>query len=476
MSLFNKKHLIFLFVVFFAFGNKVYANIEINEVQISPTNERFIELYNSGSSDVTLTGYYIQRKTETGSNFSSLVSKTYFEGITIKTDSYLVISKTEDMNSDILVGNLTLTKSNSIQLKKSSNEIVDNLSWVDIPDNKSYQNIGGEWTISTPTPGEANSSGGDTSSGAEDNSSDLTYSLYTENDPEAIKITTKIISPKTVTTGIPFSIGSLTASNTGLTYSVGKYIWNLGDGRVIELGKSSPFDYTYEYSGEYVVTLSYYESILNEVADATSKMTIKVIPSGVTISSVGNGADPFIELENKSSYDVDLSKWTVIGENHYFNIPDGTIILPKKKIKLSPKITGFMGDDMESVNIMNPSKDIIATYPIKTKKVPQTLASNVSKSSTSQNNITLSNNNESKNQDFSRYTEVINLNDLSANAGDIKDVSRSTYALIGLFVVIGFGVASFWLVKKKGRNEEVEDYIEEGLEKEIRAEDMTIIE
>jgi len=66
------------FAFLFSF-NLARAGVIINEVQLSPTEERFIELYNPGGSSVELTGWYIQRKTETGSAFGSLVSKTYFE-------------------------------------------------------------------------------------------------------------------------------------------------------------------------------------------------------------------------------------------------------------------------------------------------------------------------------------------------------------------------------------------------------------
>jgi hypothetical protein len=107
-------------------------NILISEVQISPINQRFIELYNPNDFDIDLTGYYIQRKTKTG-DFTSLVSKTNFEGKIIKAKSYFLISKENLPNADIVI-NLTLTDANTIQLKNNKGDIVDKVGWGDASD------------------------------------------------------------------------------------------------------------------------------------------------------------------------------------------------------------------------------------------------------------------------------------------------------------------------------------------------------
>jgi hypothetical protein len=103
--------------------------ILISEIQISPTNQRFIELYNPNNFDLDLTGYYLQRKTQSGSSFTSLVSKTYFEGKIIKAKSFLLISREALASSDIILPNLTLTDSNTIQLKDKDGNVIDLVGW-----------------------------------------------------------------------------------------------------------------------------------------------------------------------------------------------------------------------------------------------------------------------------------------------------------------------------------------------------------
>jgi len=56
-----KTKIIFILVfcaLFFGF-KQAYASVIINEVELNPTGERFIELYNPDSSIVDLTDWYL---------------------------------------------------------------------------------------------------------------------------------------------------------------------------------------------------------------------------------------------------------------------------------------------------------------------------------------------------------------------------------------------------------------------------------
>ncbi len=412
--------------MFFCSASFANANIIINEVQLNPTEDRFIEIYNSSSSSVDLTDWYIQRKTATGSSFGSLISKTYFEGKNIEANDYFLISKNEMTNADIVYDSLTLTDSNTIQIKNPNQEVVDKVGWGDVSDcgevcapnpvdGKSIGRISdGSWVIASSTPRAQNiePDGGEEEENPNDETNTNTTS--TKDEPLILKITTKIISPKMVTAGIPFSLSSLTTTNRGETYAVGRYVWNLGDGMISESNKSDSFTYLYEYPGEYILTLSYFDSFLSKEPDSTNRVTIKVVSSEVYISSVGNEADPFIEIENKSNYEVLLSSWRLVGGIHYFIIPDGTTILPNKKIKFSPKITGFTAEDIKYVVIKNLSQEIVATYPLETKK---SIKKKISSISTDASNNLLPLNNLPDNSSL-KDSQVVNLNDLGANVSE----------------------------------------------------------
>ena len=58
MKIFNLKYVLILSALFILPTSLIESAVLINEVQIKPTEDRFIELYNSGSSEVDLTGWY----------------------------------------------------------------------------------------------------------------------------------------------------------------------------------------------------------------------------------------------------------------------------------------------------------------------------------------------------------------------------------------------------------------------------------
>jgi len=109
-------------------------SILISEIQIYPTENRFIELYNPNDFSIDLTNWYLQRKTQTGASFSSLISKTYFNGKTIGANSYFLISRSSLANSDIVLSSLTLSEANVIQLKDANGDVVNKVGWGDTSD------------------------------------------------------------------------------------------------------------------------------------------------------------------------------------------------------------------------------------------------------------------------------------------------------------------------------------------------------
>jgi len=461
------KNLTVLLVMFLSWVGIAHANVTINEFVSHPDQDQkeWVELINTTGNKIDLTGWKL---TELSSPSTIPVEK-----------DLLLLSGIID---DILVFDVGTTKLNDggdsiglyngetlvTRITYGTDATVKNYS-IDLVApiiGKSGALISGDWlTNQDPTKRSLNSNT-DTEINMSSSEEDDSVSSDSKKELEVLKITTKIISPKIVVSGIPFSVNSLTTTNRGKTYAVGKFIWNFGDGMKSEVRESGPFDYIYEYPGEYILTLSYFDNSFVEVPDAIDRIIIKVIPSDIYISSVGPSSDPYVEIENKSKYDTDLSGWNILAGEHYFVFPKGTNILQGKKIKLSPKITGFNGEDIKYVIITNPNKEVIATYPIERKKI-------ISKSSGSNNvgySASVVDSKLKNDSSPSVDSQVINLNNLEASAGGSKiNISKLAYSFIGLLIIIILGLVSFLSIKKK---KEVSDYVE----KDIRAEDMTIIE
>lgn len=456
MNFNGKKYYILFVLIFFSWVNIIHANVVIKEVNLDPVGERFIKLYNNSDSSQDLTKWSIKRKSSGGIEYPLLASSR-LEGKIIEGNSYFFIVNENTYTGDIIpdatwAKSYTFSDNNTVLLYDQNNKLIDNF-------------IVSKNTSNTDDTSD-DSSDADTASSS--NYSDNTNTTSSKKEePEIFKITTKIISPKVVVAGIPFTLDSLTTTNRGITYMVGKFIWNFGDGNNIQVNRAEPFEYTYDYEGEYVLSLSYFDNSFTSIPDSSNKIIIKVIPSDIYISSVGSYTDPYIELDNKSSYDMDISNWIINGVNRSFTIPKGTIISKGNKIKLSPKITGFNGEDIKYVNITNPDREVVATYPTEKKKVIRNISTS---NNSSYKEIPKVNSVLENNTDKIEDSNIINLNDLGASASDSKvNISNSTFSIIGLFVVIGIGLTSFLLIKRK---KNIGDYVD----REVRAEDINIIE
>lgn len=379
--MFKKLALVLLgFAFLFLGARSVHAEVLINEVQLSPTGERFIELYNSGGSPIDLTGWYIQRKTATGSDFGSLVSNTNFEGKTINAHGYFVISRSSLNNSNIILSSLTLTESNTVQIKNLSQEVVDKIGWGDGCDSSCAPNPtdgesiqrdqGGSLITATPTPGVANENVSVAKTSFDTNTTNgenISTQDTSEPKQKATEVSTtmkvKILANTLAFTGQPLKMKTNIFGYSNENVVLGRAYWNFGDGSSLEqINKFEEFYHTYYYPGEYAVFLEYYAGPFSKVPEASNKMTIKVLSTTVTISKVGDQKDFFIELSNSASSDIDISNWVINSNGKIFILPKNSVIMSKKLMTIPGKITGFAYGDQSNLKLFSSTGELIFDY------------------------------------------------------------------------------------------------------------------
>ncbi|MEI7764999.1 MAG: lamin tail domain-containing protein [bacterium] len=395
--------LVFSFL-FFGFSF-VHAEVIINEVQIKPVGESFIELYNSGDASVDLTGWSIKRKTTSGTEYS-LVSQSRLLGKIISASSYFLLvnegSYTGSTISDATwATSYSLANDNAITLYNGSN-IVSKTGWGDInindcditcapnpADGQSVQKSSTSWIVAIPTPKMVNGNSSVvvpvvTSSGGV--GLPIIPTTTTEVKPKVIeipKIKTKIIAKTLAYVGIPIDLEVSTLGYSGELLRYGKYYWNFGDGdsREVNANQNIKFSHTYYYEGDYEITLEYYSNAYGDIPDTVNKFVVKVIPATISISKVGDEKDFFIELSNNSDYDIDISKWLIASFSKSFVLPKNTNFGSKSKMILSPKVTNFTVEDKKTLKLFKPTGEIAFDFstPAEIKVNPVLLKTNSNK-------------------------------------------------------------------------------------------------
>ncbi len=195
--------------------------------------------------------------------------------------------------------------------------------------------------------------------------------------------------------------------------------------------------------------------------------------------------NPYIEVENKSNIELDLSGWRVRGVTHTASITDGTILLPSKKLKLSPRVTAMTFADIQTVALLNPSGVVVSTYPekaVEAKSASTTSAKEVEEESGTQSTDTDDTGKSATTKvvlGIKKAAPVVNLNTLTASAAgaipsedkesDTKKSPSPLYPYLGFFAVLIVGASVTIVLQKKGLG----SLSEEGL---INAEDITILD
>jgi hypothetical protein len=402
----KKLILVFVGVIFFS-GRLVFANVIINEIMYNPTQDdaynEWIELYNTDSSqsqdlsNLTLCGTaiksgYVEKNSSSVSNDGGMLlgagqyaiitdggsGTQVYDNFSIPSNALALHVDSSSICSGLSNSGTTVTLGGS-----STNSISYTYNEGANGDGNSLQLVNGSWVAATPTPGAQNiasstvttSSNTNTSSvvvggglpANDSNNNDISsVTSTTNNQTEVQNIKTEIAGKTLGFVGLPISLNATTFGTSGEKIYFGKYFWNFddGDSKEISLTDSQPFTHTFYYPGDYVVSLDYYQNYYgsNLVPDATSQINIKIIPTDISISNVGDDKDFFVELTNNTDYNADISGWVLSSAQKSFSFPKNTIIISKQKMMISPKVTNFSINDKNTLKLMDSGGNTIFNY------------------------------------------------------------------------------------------------------------------
>lgn len=292
--------------------SSTYPKILISEVQISPIQDRFVELYNPNSQDINLTNWYLQRKTAHAVSWNSFVSSTKFEEKIIYSKSHFLIASSSD--ADIILS-LTLSEDNSLALKNPSGEIVDLIGWGQAPEYETSP-------IANPLLGKTLSRKWDENNqiyqDTDNNSTDFEIqspSPKNKNQNQEIinqpPIANFIFFPQnTFSDELILFDASFSSDSDGFIL---EYLWDFGDGTIITSTQATT---TYSYSGlknEYLVQLQITDDKGATSSTSTAiKITTPKFAENIIITEVlFLGNQEFVEIYNPTNEEIFIGNWYI---------------------------------------------------------------------------------------------------------------------------------------------------------------------
>ncbi len=488
----------FVFVLFFITPKLLGAQVVINEVQLSPVGERFVELYNQSDEDVDLTGWYIQRKTSVDGDNLSLVSKTKLENKTIGANSFFIISKND---GDVVLDTFTLGDSNILQIRNGTKEedIKDVISWGGLSncnticesdlikkyEGKSLQRFGPSWSVADPTPGKSNvlnntnNTNNSNTSNNNTNTQNSSTSLTTDvkkKEKIIYDVKTYLNVPEFAFVGIPIKLSAHTTGRDGGKSFYGKYFWNFGDGSFVqgEIKDVSDLEHIYYYSGEYEINLNFYEPFSEiDKPNTTNTFNIKVVPVELEVKNIKEDNNLFIEIVNNSSYPLDISSWYLRGGGKTFVFPLGTKIKAKSKIVIPPQISLFnisLYDkvflfDKEGINRSFEKENNNNIVSITPKQQIFVNANNLHQSQNTHQNNNIQN---TKNPDlFSENNQNLSANVLN-NPTIEKNKNKSWIYVVFFLLLIGVAFGIYFIrIWQRKNSKETQEKTEDGSDFDI---------
>ncbi|PIP30074.1 hypothetical protein COX26_00655, partial [Candidatus Jorgensenbacteria bacterium CG23_combo_of_CG06-09_8_20_14_all_54_14] len=305
-----------------------FPKILINEIQLasaSSTRDEFVELYNPNDSSVDLTDWYLQKKTVSGSSFSTFAPAALFASKTIPARGYFLIAHPSSTFAADIFTSYGVADNNTLALKNPNGEIVDKIGWGEAHDCENGCSLNPEVNQSIQRKFQ-----NDTFIDNGNNAND--FEIQDCPSPKTrlgnCPASTPNTAPSavfTVSPPLPLVNQTVTfdaSSSTDAQGAIVLYSWDFGDGQNTSSTQATS-THSYLASGNYTVRLVVFDnnnssSTISSILSVASS-TEPVAPSGahVLISEVMAGAsgadagDEFIELYNPTDAAVDLSGWSL---------------------------------------------------------------------------------------------------------------------------------------------------------------------
>lgn len=356
-----KNKYILMFFILVGLFTKDCSALQIKNIHIgNVASDRWIEVYNDGEDISDLTSYKI---IDSGGDSKHTIidmsgTKSFLKGSTAYIYKTLSpsskISETLPADASLLFRSAVVLDSDNgfVSIINSDNTIVFSCFSYG---SATCSNNSNPTNTSSSTASSTNS----TSTVTENNMTNTVYIYVPSNnqnkygDIQVLLPEEKIVPAGADSEYLVRVLDSQKNILTGLDFN-----WSFGDG-----GEKfdSKVNYHYIYPGEYILIAS----ADGYMGGAQAKMKVTVVSPDVIILKVGTSSkENFIDLENRTEYDLFLSNFYLSVDNIFYKLPKNFVIEKKKSVHISGEALGFKLPAFY-ISLNYPNKDLLTDYSVK---------------------------------------------------------------------------------------------------------------
>jgi hypothetical protein len=340
------------------------AAVVINEVAWmggpASASDEWIELYNDGTDSVSLVGWKLVA--DDGAPTISLAGS-------IPAGGFYIMERTDDdsapgVSADkIYTGDLA-NVGETLKLLDSDTVIVDTViggsNWEAIGGNNTTKDtpqrqFDGTWLTGIPTPKAMNATTStDTGTVAGTSTTSTVKKSVTTGGYKQV-VFAYAGEDLSAIAGADILFEGYAVTDKNVRISNARYQWSFGDG---SKGKGEERLHTYHEPGTYIGVLT----VHGDNQKHKDKVIVTVFSADVRVKTISTGTKGYIEIENRSSSDVDLSRWHLFVDyargkksRERFTIPEDTIIMASSSVRFSNRVTRLTPGPDDVVILQFPS-------------------------------------------------------------------------------------------------------------------------
>jgi len=395
-----------LFSLFFIPVFFVSASVRINEIMYdhegADTKKEWIEIFNDGPDDVDLSTFKLKE------NDTNHAIKTFGSVSILSSGQYAIIADSPvdielELPQDAVIFDSTFSLSNSGELLSlvDSNGLEIDSIFYDVNlgangDGNSLNLIDGIWLARIASPGAENitvdtpADSSDSNDNVDSTNQNTNISSVGGSSSEVKKIfekefNLKVTIPETIIVGEAALFEAKAFDIYGQEITQPHFVWTFGDGTT-SVGERVA--HTYKKSARYSV---FVEGNYIDTNDSL-KQIVQVKSDPILLENYTAGTlESSVDISNTSSFEFDVSKWTLMSNGNIFTLPEHTFILPKSSITLTDSITGWsIGNDVKLLSLYGNFINIAVKNEDKKQIVEKKVSTKVVKSTTEKNNTVVS--------------------------------------------------------------------------------------